>query len=192
LIVNRKTDFWEGFGKGFGFGFVGIYLIAQPVVFLVQLFYKIYQTRSEQALICLAPFSGSRNQIDRNLRSYCFRQFAVLYGVSILSALIFILQWETVDLKYAALVLTITAIFPCVLTIPNKYAEMRSQNDHPVAWSLLPGGILLAVGLPSFVFIPFQAVWFYPMLVIPVTLFLLVRKLRKSRARIQFPAGWAV
>lgn len=192
LFVDKKSDFWEGFGQGFGMGFVGIYLVAQPVVFLVQMFYKIYQTRSEQALVCLTPYAGSRAEIDRELLNYCFRQFGIFYCLSVFSVIFFLIKLQTIDLKCAALVLTVTSVFPCILAIPTAFSEMRSQNDHPIAWSCLPGGILLVLGLSSFVFIPFQAVWFYPLIVIPTTMYFLNRKIREFRERTQFPAGCVV
>lgn len=192
LFRTAKSDFWDGFAGGFVWGFVGLYLLVLPCIFIIQMFARIYQTRSEQALLCLAPLAGNRQQIDRELYLYCLRQFAITFVLSILSGLFFLLQWKTIDVKSATLILTLTAVFPFVLVIPTAHAKMRSLSDHPIAWSAIPGAAVMVLGLASLIIFPFEIVFLYLVVVVLVTLGFLLRQWRKVRAQVQFPAGWAV
>lgn len=192
LVSRKGSDFWEGFGLGFGASFLCIFVVMLPFIYLIQVFYMIYQTRGEQSLICLAPLAGPRSMIDKELSYYLYRQFAVFYSLSCIAVLVMLLKLAAFDWKSAALVLTLACLSPLSLAISADHSKMRTLHDHPLMKLIVIAvATFLAFGASLF-FVPLELVYTYAAMIVFVTAVFLVRRHRLRMGGRLFPAGCAV
>lgn len=192
LISNKKSDFWEGFGLGFGASFLCMILIMQPFIFLIQVFYVIYQTKAEQSLVCLAPLVGSRALVDKALSNFLYRQFAVFYGLSGVAVFVMVSQFAAFDWKAAALILGLACLFPLILAIPADHAKMKTIHDHPLMKLIFISVLTFFAFGASFFFVPLLWVFAYALVIVAVTSIFLRRSHRVRAQGPIFPAGCAV
>lgn len=187
LSSKPNDDFVNGFGLGFG----AIVLIAQPLLMGLQLFYSLYQTRVEQALISLTPVVQNSMQQDRILQQYLFRQFFILYGISLLVSVLICWLVFPFELKSAAMMLFVSTIFPMVLVITRDHAKMRSASDHSLLKILLICIAVFGVFFFALLLLPLQLIWLYCASIFIVSLVLLIKSLQSRRRTTMFPVGRA-
>jgi len=187
LSSKPNDDFVHGFGLGFG----AIVLIAQPLLMGLQLFYSLYQTRVEQALISLTPVVQSSMQQDRILQQYLFRQFFILYGISLSVSVLICWLVFPFELKSAAMMLFVSTIFPMVLVITRDHAKMRSASDHSLLKILLICIAVFGVFFFALLLLPLQLIWLYCASIFIVSLVLLIKSLQSRRRTTMFPVGRA-
>lgn len=183
--AKPNDDFVSGFGIGFG----AIVLISQPLLLGLQMFYSLYQTRMEQALVSLTPVVRDAQLQDSLLQQYLLRQFFILYGISLLvTALVcgFVFPFE---LKSAAMMLFVSAIFPMILVITRNHARMSSASDHPLIKLLFICIAIFAVFFCALLVLPLQLIWLYCLAIFTVTIVLLLRSIQLRRQSRMFPVG---
>ncbi|MBC3882071.1 hypothetical protein H8K35_11815 [Undibacterium sp. LX40W] len=192
LISNKKADFWEGFGLGFGASLLCMILFMQPFIFLIQVFYAIYQTRAEQSLVCLAPLAGPRSLVDKTFSNFLYRQFAVFYGLSCVAVFVMALQFAAFDWKAAALILGLACLFPLIVAIPADHAKMKTIHDHPLMKLIVISLVTFVAFGASFFFVPLIWVFAYAVVIVAMTSIFLVRSHRARARGPIFPVGCAV
>jgi hypothetical protein len=179
------------FVRGFGFGFGSVLLIAQPLLFCILLFYTLYQTRGEQALLGLTARAAQPLLQNRLLTRYLLRQFFILYGMSLsiaIAAAVFVLDSA---IKIGSMTLFVTCLFPLVFCVVLNHAAMKTVSDHPMLKILLACLILFCVGMALQLWVASEAVWGYCAFVLLATSGLLLHRLRANAGLTMFPVGRA-
>lgn len=188
FAMKKESDFLIGFAFGFG----GVLLIAQPLFFCFLLFYTLYQTRHEQALLRLAPTHLNNSELDRGLRSYLFQQFFILYGLSAVISVpvcIFVLQGEV---KIVSLILLVCSMFPLLSAVVFDYAKMKALSDHPLLKTVMISLLIFAFGLVLGMAVSFHLLWWYSAFIIMGTFLWMRKNLRMNADRKTFPVGRSV
>nr|WP_315476233.1 hypothetical protein [uncultured Undibacterium sp.] len=188
LSVRQSEDFIAGFGVGF----CAVMAMMLPLVFCMVLFYSLYQTRVEQALLCMAPKMGNSKQRDQSFLWYLLRQFIVLYSISVTVALAILFFVPMSEIKQAILILSITCLFPLILNLAKQFSRMKAVNDHPMLRNLLLCALLMMFGIVIILLITPMVLWVYTPLVILVTAYLLWKQIRNHTKEHLFPVGCAV
>jgi hypothetical protein len=193
FVLTRFSSQPNGdFLRGFGFGFSAVVLISQPLLLGFQLFYSLYQTRLEQALVSLTPAARDGDLQDRILQHYLLRQFFILYGISLLVTAVVCGLVFPFELKSAAIMLFVTSIFPVILVIPRDHAKMRSASDHPLLRVFLGCLAIFAVFFIALLVLPLHLVWGYCAAIFIVTTIVLLKARQARRQSRMFPVGRAV
>lgn len=192
IVAGKKSDFWQGFGLGFGGVFGGIFLIAMPLIYLVQIFYAMHKTSKEQGLICLAPAVGSRAIVDATLMSYILRQFLIMYGIAAVTIAVLIFAIGNIDFRGAAMILFLAFLQPCALALAAQHSGLRAANDSSLAKWCAISMTGFIVGLGSFLFVSFQIVFVYFAVVSVATILEYRRRLNKLKTVNIFPVGAAL
>lgn len=186
--MKKDSDFVIGFAFGFG----GILLIAQPLFFSFMLFYTVYQTRHEQALLQLTPNQLGNAALDQMLTRYLLRQFFILYGMSLLISVpvcIFVLHG---GVKSASLILFLSCLLPMISTIAFNFAKMKALNDHPMLKLVIACLLIFVIGFVLGLSISLTLIWWYSAIVVCATLIWLKKALQKNAGVRMFPVGRSV
>lgn len=186
--MKKNSDFLIGFSFGFG----GILLISQPLFFSFLLFYTLYQTRYEQALLQLTPNHLGNAALDQMLTRFLLRQFFILYSLSLLASVavcIFVLQG---GIKAASLILFLSCLLPLVSAIVFNYAKMQALNDHPIVKIVIACLLIFVIGMVLGLSISTALIWWYSALVVCATLIWLKKTLRANAGVMMFPVGRSV
>ncbi|MBR7799946.1 hypothetical protein [Undibacterium fentianense] len=185
---ESSVDFMTGFGLGFG----AIVLILQCLLFSMQLPHVLYQTRIEQGLISLTPAVTDLRRFDRLLRTFLLRQFLVLFGISCLTSAFLIGRGTGLSLRSAIVILLLSAIFPMIMGIARNHSKMRSANDHPLLVIILTSLGIFGLCACSLFLLPLSMALFYAGLIVLVTTYYFVRRLRTFDLHPGFPIGRSV
>ncbi|MBC3875332.1 hypothetical protein [Undibacterium flavidum] len=186
--IKKDHDFLTGFSFGFG----GVLLVAQPLFFTFLLFYTMYQTRYEQALLQLVPNHVGNAALDQMLMRYLLRQFFILYGLSVLVSVpvcIFVLHG---GLQAASLVLFLSCLFPLVSAVVFNYAKMKALNDHPMLKIVIICLLIFVVGMTLGLTTSLTLIWWYSAAVLCATLIWLRKTMKMNASAIMFPTGRSV
>lgn len=192
LISNDGKDLLSGMSASMG----GLSLIMLPFIFCGMLFSTLFQTKTEQALVCLAPGSGAQDRRDRTIMNYLLRQFSILFMCSVLFAFL-IGYWVVQNDKdseksIAGIVLLLSCFFPMILVLTRQHARMESVADHPLLKSFVVCALLFTVGLAMIFYMPLSVTFVFCALVLVMTVILFTRYRRLQLSRSIFPVGRAV
>jgi hypothetical protein len=192
LISNDGKDMISGMSASMG----GLSLIMLPFIFSGMLFSTLFQTKTEQALVCLAPGSGAQDRRDRIMMNYLLRQFSILFICSVLFALLmgyWVLRSDKDSEKIiAGIVLLLSCFFPMILVLTRQHARMESIADHPLLKSFFVCALLFTAGLVMVLYMPLSITFVFCGLVLLVTVMLFARYRRLQLSRPIFPVGRAV
>lgn len=189
LLSSTKSDFFKGFGYGFVWGFALLFLVSQPVLYLVQIFMALNKTKQEQGLLCLAPNAGTRVEIDRQLSVYMLRQFISRFGVSACASALFVYLSGVFDAKAAALLLYLASISICLIALAHDFGKMRSGNDHSLLkWGIIAICCFVLMGASLFV-LPYEAVYIYIIIALSFAALSYRARERRYRTAVRFPVG---
>ncbi len=174
----------------------GLSLVMLPFIFCGLLFSTLFQTKTEQGLICLAPGSGAQDKRDRIMMNYLLRQFSILFICSVLFALLMVL-WilqndKNSEKSIAGIVLLLSCFFPMILVLTRQHARMASIADHPLLKSFVVCALLFVAGLVMLFYMPLNLTFVYSTSVLLVTGMLFERYRRLQLSRAIFPVGRAV
>ncbi len=186
--VRQSKDFLMGFGVGF----VSVLILSIPLFFCLMLFYSLYQTRGEQGLLSLTPGTGNAKQRDRSIVAFFLRQFAIMYSISVFTALMILMYVDLSETKQLALVLFITCLFPLILNLATPVAKMKNANDHPLLKNLLFCVALFVLGVVLVLIVNTAWIWIYAPLIFIGTTYVLWKRLRGHLQTNVFPVGRAV
>nr|WP_315481417.1 hypothetical protein [uncultured Undibacterium sp.] len=182
----------KDFAMGFGIGFVGMMILFIPLFFCFMLFYSLYQTRGEQVLLSLAPGTGNAARRDQSLLGYLLRQFVIMYGLSVLAALLILRFADISETKQSALILLVTCLFPLILNLGAPISRMKNANDHPLLRNLLLCVAVFVVGIVLVLIVNVALIWIYTPIVLFSTGYFLWKKTRRNLQTSVFPVGRAV
>ena len=192
LISGDGKDLLSGMSASMG----GLSLIMLPFIFCGMLFSTLFQTKTEQALVCLAPGSGAQDKRDRIMMSYLLRQFIILFICSILFALVmgyWVMQSDKDSEKsIAGIVLLLSCFFPMILVLTRQHSRMESIADHPLLKSFVVCALLFTAGLVMIFYMPLSLTFAFCGLVLLMTAILFARYKRLQFSRPIFPVGRAV
>ena len=191
LVAGNRHEFWQGFGVGFGSILGGLFVLGLPLMFLVQVFLALNKSIKEQALLCLAPFAGTRHQIDASLMTFLLRQFFLMYLVAGVTSVGLAMSIGEFDLKVVALVLYISFLMPCGLALAAPHARMRSASDSSLAKWCAVAAVGFILSLSSLIFFDRNVVFGYAVVVIALTAIEFKRRLNRLESQYLFPVGSA-
>lgn len=181
----------KDFLMGFGVGFVSVLILSIPLFFCLMLFYSLYQTRGEQGLLSLTPGTGNAKQRDRSIVVFFLRQFTIMYGISVFTALMILRYVDMSETKQLALLLFVTCLFPLILNLATPVAKMKSANDHPLLKNLLLCVALFIFGVVLVLIVNAAWIWIYAPLIFIGTAHILWKRLRSHLQTNVFPVGRA-
>lgn len=173
----------------------GLSLVILPFIFCGVLFSTLFQTQTEQGLMCLAPGSGAQNGRDKVITNYLLRQFSILTIFSILFALL-IGYWivqndKNSEKSIAGIVLLLSCFFPMILVLTRQHARMASITDHPLLKSFVVCALLFVIGLVMIFYMPLSLAFIFCALILAATTVLFVRYRSNQLSRAIFPVGRA-
>lgn len=168
-------------------GLAWVFIAALPILFCIVLHYTLFQTRIEQGLFNLTEKSMTQLIQDKVLTNYLLRQFFILYGISAAAALVL----GRFVLDVGILALTVTCLFPLILSITRNHAKMKTGNDHSLLKNLLICLMIFAVGMVYMFNASANTVWWYCVLVYVSTSTILIFKLKTNVRTRMFPVGRA-
>lgn len=197
VLAVSLLDFFSArpskdFAMGFGVGFVGMMILFIPLFFCFMLFYSLYQTRGEQALLSLAPGTGTAARRDQILLRFLLRQFVIMYSISVLAAVLILIFADVSETKQAALILFVTCLFPLILNLGTQISKMKTANDHPLLKNFLLCVALFVVGIILVLIVNAALIWIFTPLVLFFTGYCLWKQLRNNLRTNVFPVGRAV